>query len=252
VPPKPHSRQPSPQPSPQPQPQPQPTPPLLLATANPHKVAELRAIFASAGIPVECLADIPSGRDIPEPVEHAHTFLDNAAIKAREYARAAARVCLSDDSGLAVDALRGDPGVNSSHYAAPPADPASPSAPAAFAALPRARRDALNNAKLLANLAHVPFDQRSARFVCVMVLAAPDGRILHSTRGEFHGRIGLPPRIPAGANGFGYDPLFLVAPDFARTGAELDPADKNRRSHRAIAAHAMAAWLAANPDALTN
>lgn len=224
-------------------------PPLLLATANPHKVAELRAIFAAAGVEVEGLADISGGRGLPEPAEHGTTFDENATIKAREYARATGRPCLSDDSGLAVDALAGAPGVNSSHFASPPPG-VDPAGAAAFAELPRDRRDALNNAKLLALLDGAAAPARAARFVCVMVLARPDGEVLHAARGEFPGRIGIPPRIPAGANGFGYDPLFLVAPDFTRTGAELGPDEKNRLSHRAQAALAMARWLAEHPRAL--
>lgn len=230
-------------------PSPTPSTTLLLATANPHKVAELRAIFAAApgpAIPVQGLADIPAGRDIPEPVEHARTFLENATIKARAYARATGRVCLSDDSGLAVDALDGAPGVSSSHFASP----TDPEGARAFAALPRDRRDALNNARLLSLLERTPEHARTACFVCVMVLASPDGTVLHSTRAEFLGRIGVPPRIPAGTSGFGYDPLFLVAPEFARTGAELDPAEKNRLSHRAHAAAAMARWLTQHPGEL--
>ncbi len=228
-----------------------PSLPLLLATANPHKVAELRDIFGVAGLGVQSLADIPGGRGLPEPDEHGSTFLANATIKAVAYARATRRLCLSDDSGLAVDALDGAPGVNSSHFAAPASTPGGSADPAAaFAALPRDRRDALNNAKLLAALERVSPEARAARFVCVMVLAAPDGTVLHSSRGEFPGRIGVPPRIPAGANGFGYDPLFLVGPDFSRTGAELGSAKKNRLSHRARAAAAMAQWLVENRSRL--
>jgi XTP/dITP diphosphohydrolase len=236
--------------------------PLLLATANPHKVAELRAIFALVGVDVESLADLPGGRDIPEPDEIGDTFLHNATIKALAYAAATGRTSLSDDSGLTVDALAGAPGVHSSHFAAPAPTPVPASAPApsavsrgsdghaAFGALPREQRDALNNARLLALLDGTPAHARAASFVCVMVLAAR-GVVIHHTRGEFRGRIGTPPRVPAGDHGFGYDPLFLVAPDFARTGAELDPAEKNRLSHRAQAAHTMARWLAENPGTLT-
>jgi XTP/dITP diphosphohydrolase len=86
---------------------------------------------------------------------------------------------------------------------------------------------------------------RSARFVCVMVAAGQGGRFLHRVRGTFEGRVGEEDEVPRGENGFGYDPLFLVAPDFSRTSAELDREMKNRVSHRAAAARQMAEWLAA-------
>jgi XTP/dITP diphosphohydrolase len=211
----------------------------VLATANPHKVAELRAIFARAGVQVVGLADLPGGPAVfHEPIEHGATFEANAEIKALAYAAQTGRVCLADDSGLEIDALQGRPGVISSHY----------STDGQETGLSRADRDAANNTRILNELEGVPSERRSARFVCCMALATPPGHtrpgtILHRSRGVFEGRIGIPPRVPAGEDGFGYDPLFLVAPAFERTGAELPTDEKNRLSHRARAALAMEEWI---------
>jgi len=198
--------------------------PLLLATANPHKVDELRAILAPLGI--ECVSLDDLDLDIPEPDENADSFEGNASIKASEYARATGMHCLADDSGLAVDALGGEPGVHSAYYAGREG--------------PRSERDARNNAKLLRALEGVPDDRRTARFVCVMALADPQGNILATSRGTYEGRIGHSPR---GSNGFGYDPL-LVLPD-GRTSAELTESEKNARSHRGAAARAIAPRIVA-------
>ncbi len=224
---------------------------IVLATANPHKVAELRAIFAAAGVDVLGLDDLPGGsRQFPEPEETGTTFEQNASIKALAYSRMTGEPCLADDSGLEIDALGGRPGVISSHY----------STDGRETGLSRADRDAANNARVLDELRGVAPDRRAARFVCVMAIAdrgsgiadrgsgggaggGGEPRVLHVTRGVFDGRIGVPPRVPAGRDGFGYDPLFLVAPEFSLTGAELAPEQKNRLSHRAAAAAAMAAWL---------
>ncbi|MFZ9916082.1 MAG: RdgB/HAM1 family non-canonical purine NTP pyrophosphatase [Phycisphaerales bacterium] len=182
---------------------------LVIATSNPHKVEEIAAVLGRLGI--EC---VPLGRtDIPEPDEDGETFEANARIKAVEYAKALGATVLADDSGLEVDALGGAPGVHSARYAGVGAT--------------RAERDEANNAKLLAALAGVPDEQRAARFVCVLCVAAPDGAIEAEARGTFEGRIGQAPR---GANGFGYDPLLVL--DDGRTSAELSPEEKNARSHR--------------------
>jgi XTP/dITP diphosphohydrolase len=202
--------------------------PITIATANPGKVAELRPIFAELGIRVVGLGDLGVGA--AEPEESAPTFVGNATIKALAYARQTGTVCLADDSGLVVDALGGAPGVISSHYAADGRDDPRP----------RAERDAANNERLLRELSGVPDERRTARFACVMVLASPEGEVLAQSEGAFEGRIGHEAR---GANGFGYDPLFLVAPEFQRTSAEMPPAEKNAVSHRALAARAMARRL---------
>ncbi len=206
-----------------------PMDPIVLATANPHKVEELRAILAEAGIPVIGLRDLPGFGRFHEPEEHGAAFEENATIKALSYASQTGRPCLADDSGLEVDALGGAPGVISSHY----------STNGVETGLSRADRDAANNARLLRELQGVPPERRAARFVCVMVLAGAE-EVRATSRGTFEGRIGLPGEVPRGTNGFGYDPLFLVAPDFVRTSAELPPEEKNRLSHRGAAARAMA------------
>ena len=212
--------------------------PLLLATANPHKVAELRAIFAEAGLPAIGLHDLPGGRDIPEPRETGDTFEANARLKALAYAGASGRPCVADVSGLEVDALGGRPGVISSHY----------STDGRETGLTRAQRDEANNARLLRELAGTPPAQRGARFVCVMALALPGShagepaRVIHVVHGTFEGRIGQPPDVPRGNNGFGYDPLLMLPPPDARTSAELSSDEKNARSHRGQAARLIAAF----------
>ena len=205
---------------------------LLIATGNPHKLEEIRAVLEPLGIHALGLADLPNAPPggYAEPVEDADSFLGNATIKARAYAAATGRLCLADDAGLEVDALCGEPGVHSAYYAGPFDDGA-----------PREERDRANNDKLLAALAHLPEGDpgRSARFVCVMAAAEPSGRIVANSRGEFPGSITSSPR---GSNGFGYDPL-LQLPDDPRTSAELSPEEKNARSHRGAAARAIAPKL---------
>ena len=206
---------------------------IVLATANPHKVAELRAIFASVvDVHILGLADLPGGAArFTEPAETGATFEANARIKALSYAEQTGHTCLADDSGLEIDALGGPPprpGVISSHY----------STDGRETNITRAQRDAANNARVLSELEGVPPERRSARFVCQICLAL-DGRILHESRGTFEGRIGVPPAVPRGDNGFGYDPLFFVGPDFVRTSAEIPSDEKNRLSHRARAAAIM-------------
>lgn len=199
--------------------------PLLIATGNPHKVDEIRAVLDGLGIACEGLGDLDA--EYPEPDEDGETFEANARIKATAYARATGRVCLADDSGLEIDALDGRPGVHSARYAA---DRLAQDAD-------RAHRDGANNAKVIEELTGVPSERRTARFVCVLCVASPEGEILAEVRGDFEGRIGEPAvdSIPRGTNGFGYDPLFLVAPAYERTSAELEPSEKNRISHRGSA-----------------
>jgi XTP/dITP diphosphohydrolase len=224
---------------------------IVLATSNPHKVEELRAIFRHEGLAgrLTLLSLDQVGGPFPAPAEVGRSFEENAAIKARAYARAAALPCIADDSGLEVDALGGRPGVISSHYCTDGRE----------TGMPRDQRDRLNNERLLRDLEDVPLERRTARFVCVMALAFPPGRSRRreepaspSTpahdepllfRGTFEGRIGLPGDVPRGEHGFGYDPLFLVGPFYARTSAELAPDEKNRLSHRARAAAQLARFL---------
>ncbi|MFO0830547.1 MAG: non-canonical purine NTP pyrophosphatase [Phycisphaerales bacterium] len=212
---------------------------IVLATGNPHKVEEMRAIFArgglaALGIGVVGLGDLGDPRRFREPEEHGTTFEQNATIKALSYAQQTGEWCLADDSGLEVDALGGRPGVISSHYCTDGVEQG----------MTREQRDQANNGRVLAELRGVPAEGRAARFVCVMVLAS-GGRVHCRSRGTFEGRIGVPPRVPAGTNGFGYDPLFLVAPEFRLTGAELTAEEKNARSHRAAAGREISGHIAA-------
>jgi XTP/dITP diphosphohydrolase len=206
-------------------------PRIVFASQNPGKIRELQALVDGQDIDIIGLADL--GRDFDEPVEDGETFLENATIKAVQYAKETGLHCLADDSGLIVDALDGKPGVISSHYAF------DGDSKGEAAGLGREQRDDRNNARLLQDLEGVADADRTARFTCTMVLASPEGTVLAHTRGDFEGRIGQPGDVPRGDNGFGYDPLFLVAPDFTRASAELSPAEKNSMSHRAKAVGAM-------------
>ncbi len=224
-------------------------PPIVLATANPHKIDELRAIFAAANISVIGLNDLPPecipAGGLREPDETGNTFEANATIKALSYAAQTGRTCLADDSGIEIDALvladgTPRPGVISSHYCTDGRE----------TGMSRSERDAANNARVLRELKGLPPERCAARFVCVMVLAQPSStsspaQVLATSRGTFEGRIGIPPRVPAGNNGFGYDPLFLIAPKHDCTGAELANQVKNRLSHRAKAAQMMLQCLGA-------
>jgi XTP/dITP diphosphohydrolase len=191
---------------------------LVLASGNPGKLREIGALLAPFHFEVLSQAEL----GIAEAEEPHETFLENALAKARHASRAAGLPALADDSGLSVDALGGAPGVHSAYYAGREGN--------------REERDRRNNDKLLANLSQ----RRSAHYVCVMVLVknAEDRNPLVA-EGLWHGEIA---RAPRGANGFGYDPLFLVK-DLGRTAAELDPAHKNRISHRGIALQKLVALL---------
>ena len=212
---------------------------LFIATANAHKVEEIRGILGSHAL-------LLSQRDTTvrlEIEETGETFEENARIKAATWAAfLASEVCdlgathvLADDSGLEVDALGGAPGVHSARYAALD-DGRKGNSP-----------DAENNAKLLRNLAAVPSDRRKARFRCVLALApvlhgASPAEMAAATRffsGSCEGRV---VSTPGGAGGFGYDPLFI--PDgHDRTFAELGAEVKNRLSHRARALAGLREWL---------
>ncbi|MEI6878409.1 MAG: RdgB/HAM1 family non-canonical purine NTP pyrophosphatase [Planctomycetota bacterium] len=202
---------------------------IIVATGNPHKVEEIREILAAHGFRVLSLTDV-GAEGIPEPEEDGDTFAQNARIKATQYARAINRMVLADDSGLAVDALGGAPGVFSARWSG--------------LGVTREERDNANNKKLLEELASTPADRRTARFVCAMCLSAADGSVIAETVGEFHGSIGSNVR---GVNGFGYDPLFVVDAN-GQTSAELTSQQKNDRSHRGAATRAMAKFLATHPS----
>jgi XTP/dITP diphosphohydrolase len=186
---------------------------VLLATRNGKKLAELQRILGDQ-VTVLGLADVP---DFPEEPETGATFEENAVAKAAQAAAATGEISLADDSGLAVDALNGMPGVLSARWSGRHGD------------------DAANNALLLAQLGDVPEERRGAAFVCALALAVPGAEPI-VRRGEWRGRI---VREPNGDNGFGYDPLFVptesdVAGD-GRTSAALAPAEKDRLSHRGLA-----------------
>ena len=182
---------------------------LVLASNNPGKLREIRALLPPS---LEVL--LQKDLAISEAEEPHATFVENALAKARHASRAARLAALADDSGLCVEALGGEPGVHSAYYAGGEGS--------------REERDARNNEKLLACLG----DQRQADYYCVMVFLrnAEDPRPLIA-EGLWHGEIA---RAARGANGFGDDPLFFV-PDLGKTAAELEPAEKNRLSHRAAA-----------------
>ena len=198
---------------------------LLLATSNPHKVEEVAATLRPLGWQICTLQDVADGRSLPsEPIEDAPDFEGNAAIKAKAYAAWSGIPTLADDSGLEVDALGGAPGVHSARWSGVDGD--------------RATRDAANNQKLVEALQTTPQVKRSARFVCVLCLAEPNGAVRHMVRGMMEGHITTDPR---GENGFGYDP-HLMLPE-GRTSAELSPDEKNNRSHRGQACRALALAL---------
>ncbi len=184
----------------------------VLATSNPGKVREVAQILSPLGIELTHLGEFD--HPVQEPVEDGETFEDNARIKAVSYAKQLGMRCLAEDSGLEVDALSGRPGVHSARYAG--------------VGKTRDEKDAVNNAKLLEEMAHVPDGERSARYVSAVCVADPDGTVVVETRGTFEGVIVHRPR---GSGGFGYDPLFLV-PELGRTSAELSPDEKNALSHR--------------------
>ncbi|MGY1693777.1 MULTISPECIES: RdgB/HAM1 family non-canonical purine NTP pyrophosphatase [unclassified Geodermatophilus] len=181
---------------------------LLLATRNAGKLAELQRLLAGAvpGVQVVGLRDVP---EYPETPETGATFAENALLKAREAVHHTGLPAVADDSGIAVDALNGMPGVLSARWSGRHGD------------------DAANTALLLAQLADVPDERRGAAFVCAAALVTPDGAESVLER-QWRGRV---VREPRGTNGFGYDPVFR--PDGLEvTSAELEPAEKDARSHR--------------------
>jgi len=210
---------------------------LVLATHNQGKLPELTRILSAARVPVELtgLRDFPGAPDIRET---GATFAENALLKARAIAEFTGLPAISDDSGLCVDALNGMPGVLSARWSGGHGD------------------DAGNLRLVLGQLADVPDDRRGAHFACSAALALPSGRE-HVSEGAVHGRL---IREPRGANGFGYDPIFV--PDLAElaeagldggpgsalgglTTGELEPGIKDRISHRGKALRSMAPVIAA-------
>lgn len=193
---------------------------ILVASRNRGKVREIAAVLGALGLELVELDEMDPGRQIAEPSESGETFAANSRAKAEYYARATGLWALADDSGLEVDALGGAPGVHSARYAADECPPG----------VGRDEIDRANNAKLLRELAAVPDERRTARYVCRLGLS--DGRrILLEAGGVMEGLIA---RQPSGSNGFGYDPLFTV-PALGRTVAQLPPRQKNEISHRGLA-----------------
>jgi XTP/dITP diphosphohydrolase len=196
---------------------------LLVATRSPHKLAELRELLGVEKAELVSLDDLGVEADVDET---GSTFAANARLKARHGARLTGLPTIADDSGLEVDALRGGPGVRTRRYAGENAT------------------DLDNNAKLLAALAGLPPERRTARYVCVLALALPGatgprgGLPTRVVRGTCRGRIA---RAPRGTGGFGYDPIFepAVEPPGGRTLGEWSQAAKNEISHRGAAARRM-------------
>jgi XTP/dITP diphosphohydrolase len=195
---------------------------LLIATSNAGKAREFREMFGGETFR---WSDLSTQKQKVEPVEETgETFRANACLKASYYATQYETWTLADDSGLAVDALGGKPGVHSARWAELNG---------------AGRGDADNNALLLQQLRDVPEDRLTARFVCVLALADDEGRIILTARDAVEGRI---IREPRGSNGFGYDPLLLI-PDLGRTTAELPPDQKHAISHRGKALRRLRALM---------
>lgn len=199
---------------------------VLVASRNAKKLNELRRILADAGIAgieIVGLGDVPAYDEAPET---GATFEENALAKARDGAAATGLPCVADDSGIAVDALNGMPGVLSARWSGVHGD------------------DAANNALLLAQLGDVPDERRGAQFVSTCALVVPGGTEI-VVRGEWPGVIG---RKPVGDGGFGYDPLFIPTGGDI-TAAQLTPAEKDAVSHRGRALTQLLPVLAALAEA---
>jgi len=185
---------------------------ILVATTNPGKIAELRAML-DADVQWLDLSDFP---DIAEIKENGLTFAENARKKALGYARATGLWTIADDSGLVVDALGGEPGVKSARFSGEKSNNDDGTL-----------IDHRNIAKVLELLEDVPEEKRTARFFCCLCLASPE-QILIETEGTLEGLI---TNKEIGKNGFGYDPIFFV-PHLNKTVAQLTPEEKNAISHR--------------------
>lgn len=179
---------------------------LVIASHNPGKVREIGELLAPFQVDVVSAGEL----NLPEPEETEATFIGNAILKAKASATGANLPALADDSGLAVTALNGDPGIYSARWAGPDKD---------FGRAMQMVQDDLGDSA-----------DRTAKFVCALALAWPDGHV-ETFQGEVHGTLTWPPR---GDKGFGYDPIFV--PDgHAMTFAEMDPQAKHDMSHRAVA-----------------
>ena len=187
---------------------------IVFATGNAHKMIEIRQILEDLGMPVISMKEV--GVD-PEIIEDGTTFEENALIKAREVAKLLPNdIVLADDSGLEVDALNKEPGIYSARYAG------------------ENTSYEIKNQLILDRVKDVPEEKRTARFACAVAAVFPDGTE-KVVRENMEGRIAYE---SAGANGFGYDPIFYL-PEYGCTSAELSPEDKNAISHRGKALRAM-------------
>lgn len=176
---------------------------IVLATKNPGKLRE----FSQLAGDIDWLK-LELAPESYHAEETGSTFVDNAIIKARQAAKVTGMIAVADDSGLAVDALGGRPGVQSSRYSD--------------------GDEALGRTMLMAELSEFPTDKRGAAYVCAMVICSTDGDVLFSTESRWKGQIGFEEK---GENGFGFDPIFYL-PEREMTAAELSPEEKNRVSHR--------------------
>jgi XTP/dITP diphosphohydrolase len=196
---------------------------LLVATTNPDKLREIRAILGRLPVEILTLQDVAP---CPEPEETGTTFVDNARLKARYYDRCLDRLegvrpfTVAEDSGLVIDALEGAPGVHSARFLRPDA-----SYPERFAEIDR-------------RLAAVPATKRRARFVCALTVVR-SGEIVFETTGTVEGEVA---ESPKGASGFGYDPIFYYPP-YGRTLGEVSDDEKRRVAHRGEAFRRLAMWL---------
>lgn len=186
---------------------------IIFATGNEGKMKEIRMILADLGVPVLSMKEAGVSADI---VEDGKTFEENAAIKAETIRDLTGAIVLADDSGLEIDYLGGEPGIYSARY------------------MGEDTSYDIKNKNLLDRLEGVPDEKRTARFVCAICAALPDGRKL-TTRGTIEGIIG---HGISGENGFGYDPIFWL-PEYGCSTAELSPEKKNELSHRGKALRAI-------------
>jgi XTP/dITP diphosphohydrolase len=190
---------------------------VVLATRNPGKITELCRILAPYDVELVGLDQFP---DVPEVAETGDSFVANALLKAHAVSQATGLVAVADDSGLAVSALNQMPGIFSARWAGRHGD------------------DAANLALVIAQLTDVPDGRRGAAFICAAAAAAPDGRAV-TAQGRIDGSL---IRVPAGENGFGYDPIFVPTGD-RRTTAEMSAAEKDAISHRGKAFRSLAPKL---------
>lgn len=186
---------------------------IIFATGNEGKMKEIKMILGDLEIPVISMKEAGIAADIDE---NGTTFEENAVIKAKTICEMTGELVLADDSGLEIDALNKEPGVYSARY------------------MGENTSYHIKNANLIQRLEEVPDEKRTARFVCAMAAAFPDGRTI-TTRGTIEGRIGYEEH---GENGFGYDPIFYL-PEYGCSTAELSLEKKNELSHRGKALRAM-------------